>query len=359
VKSFSLTPQSRLMLIAPHPDDESLAAGVVLQKAVAARAAIRVVYATDGDDNPWPQRALEKKWRLTAADRQRWGRLRRREAIAALETLGVQRCDARFLGLPDQGLTKLLLHDGRRVAARLAHAITDWSPTHLLVPSIADTHPDHSALGLLLRFVKADVQRWSYIVHGKRKLFAQAGCEIRQSMKEQATKARAIACHRTQTKFSRRRFMSYAKRPELLFEADQQFFLRQKSSVRLVWREKDELHLRVGFSFKPLPRDETTLYLVGSDRAGAPVNFSLQLPARSARVQVTDCASGRRIALGLYRGDAFSGEITIPTQGFATDRPIFAKIDRRLLFFDEAGWIEIQPRISSVEIGPARAKVFA
>ena len=59
-----LTSESRLMLIAPHPDDEALACSIILQRAVRANAAIRVVYVTDGDDNPWPQRVLERKWRL-------------------------------------------------------------------------------------------------------------------------------------------------------------------------------------------------------------------------------------------------------------------------------------------------------
>ena len=58
--------KSRLMMFAPHPDDESLACSVPLQQAVGAGAAIRVVYVTDGDDNPWPQRVLERKWRLNA-----------------------------------------------------------------------------------------------------------------------------------------------------------------------------------------------------------------------------------------------------------------------------------------------------
>ena len=91
------------MMIAPHPDDESLDAGVLLQRAVAARSAVRIVYATDGDDNPWPQRLLEKRWRLNDADRARWGKRRRKEAIAALSMLGLSGAHARFLGLPDQG----------------------------------------------------------------------------------------------------------------------------------------------------------------------------------------------------------------------------------------------------------------
>jgi LmbE family N-acetylglucosaminyl deacetylase len=38
-----LDSRSRVMMIAPHPDDESLAAGVFLQKAVAAKASVRVI----------------------------------------------------------------------------------------------------------------------------------------------------------------------------------------------------------------------------------------------------------------------------------------------------------------------------
>jgi LmbE family N-acetylglucosaminyl deacetylase len=46
----SFTAQSRLMVIAPHPDDESLACSIVVQRAVRAGARVRVIYATDGDN---------------------------------------------------------------------------------------------------------------------------------------------------------------------------------------------------------------------------------------------------------------------------------------------------------------------
>src|SRR4030081_2598241 len=134
------------MLIAAHPDDESLACSIVLQQAVGAGAAVRVIYATDGENNPWPQRVMECKWHLDEADRERWGKLRRAEALAALDVLGVSASDASFLALPDQKLTELLMSGGGRAIERLAAVITNWGPTDLLVPSISDTHPDHSAL---------------------------------------------------------------------------------------------------------------------------------------------------------------------------------------------------------------------
>ena len=66
-----LTSRSRVMLFAPHPDDESLATGVYLQRAVACGAVVRVVYATDGERNCWPQRVLEHKVRIREMDRRR------------------------------------------------------------------------------------------------------------------------------------------------------------------------------------------------------------------------------------------------------------------------------------------------
>jgi len=77
----------RIMVFAPHPDDETLATGGLLQQAVAAGSAVQVIFATDGDNNPWPQRAIERRWHLTPADRIRWGTRRRKEALAALSAL--------------------------------------------------------------------------------------------------------------------------------------------------------------------------------------------------------------------------------------------------------------------------------
>jgi len=145
------------MLIAPHPDDEALACGIVLQRAVGAGAAVRIVYATDGDDNPWPQRVLERKWQLGATDRKRWGKLRRAEALAALQILGVCPADVRFFALPDQRLTNLLITNCLPSFEKFATSINDWAPTHLLVPSIHDTHPDHSALAFYSFLVNRSV----------------------------------------------------------------------------------------------------------------------------------------------------------------------------------------------------------
>ena len=164
---------------------EALACSMLPEQAVSACAAIHVLYATDKDYPPWPQRLLERKWRLGAADRRGWGKLRRGEALAALHILGVGPANTGFFALPDQQLTHLLVTDCRFSFARFATFINDWAPTHLLVNSIHDTHPDHSALAVMLRLALgklypdgSPMSVWAYTVHGKESGFFRSRTHI-------------------------------------------------------------------------------------------------------------------------------------------------------------------------------------
>src|SRR4030081_2177344 len=115
---------TRILFFAPHPDDESLAAGGLLQKAVPAGASVQVVFATNGDNNPWPLRVLEKQWKIEATHRALWGMRRMHEALDALTQLGVPRASAHFLHLPDQHLTELFLRDDKALLARIRKVIS-------------------------------------------------------------------------------------------------------------------------------------------------------------------------------------------------------------------------------------------
>jgi LmbE family N-acetylglucosaminyl deacetylase len=355
-----LNSDSRLMLIAPHPDDEALACSVILQRAVRFGAAIRVIYATDGDDNPWPQRVLERKWRLNAADRKRWGNLRRSEALAALRVLGVHPRDAQFLALPDQGLTNLLKADCRSTLAGLSRAIHAWSPTHLLVPSIADTHPDHNALAVMLRLVveedfESQLSVWSYAVHGKSIAFFGRAQQFRQSQTEEATKLQAILCHKTQIKLSRRRFLAYAARPERLLKLGSSKATAVDGSIRSITRKTDVLYLNLRLSPKLVRTGETALFLLGRGPAGSLQCLKGRLPLHSCKIRMSDCLGGQGHGAAHYCGNAFAGEFVIPIDVFFPAHALFVKLERRSLFFDEAGWLEVPSAVRVQQGAPAIA----
>jgi LmbE family N-acetylglucosaminyl deacetylase len=341
------------LLFAPHPDDESLACSVLLQRAVQAGAAVRVVYVTDGDDNPWPQRVLERKWRLSATDRRRWGRLRRTEALAALRVLGVNGSAARFLALPDQKLTAMLMCGCQSALERFAGIIADWGPTDLLVPSFSDTHPDHSALAVMLRLVLGEsfpaptatgqMAVWSYVVHGKSPAFLDCAEKICHSPGEAATKLRAIRCHKTQLKLSRKRFLAYAGRPERLLKLHAREKTVVDGSITSVFTLPHSLRVELRLPPKGMRMSEPTLLVLGRDEAGTLRCLTMRVPARSSHVEMLDSTSLDRIARAQYCGNAFAGELTVPVSIFSSAYAIFVKLERRSWFFDEAGWLEIPP----------------
>lgn len=342
--ALSFTAASRVLLIAPHPDDESLACSIAIQRAISAGATIRVVYATDGDNNPWPQRVLDRKWRLTEFDRARWGQLRRREALDALAILGIDRSDVEFLGLPDQGLTNLLVSGCERTLHRLAQNITDWAPTDVLGPDITDTHPDHSALGVMLRVILERLPPpfrrrsvWTFLVHGNNPHFMDRAVMLRQTPIETALKVMAISRHQTQLKLSNRRFMAYADRPERFASIESS----SDGAGPLAPRSKHPGEVTVALPRfqRRLLRGSPRLLLLGHNASGGLRCVRAILRAGVREITAVDCSSGAGIGkMRLNRNRAGEIEAAIEDNLFASDHGLYLKIQRRHIFFDETGW---------------------
>ncbi len=103
VEPLKLPERPRVIVFAPHPDDETIAAGGLIQQLTHAHADVHVVFLTNGDGYP---DAVRKELRIPApsgADYVAFGRRRQREALEATHRLGVHRNAVHFLGFPDGG----------------------------------------------------------------------------------------------------------------------------------------------------------------------------------------------------------------------------------------------------------------
>ncbi|HJU25722.1 MAG TPA: PIG-L family deacetylase [Rhodanobacteraceae bacterium] len=209
-------PGACLMVVAPHPDDESLAAGGMIQRALEAGARVHIVFVTEGDNNPWPQRMLEHRLRIGPRERERWAARRREEARQALRELGAETVAIHRLQWPDGGVTAKLVDETPAALEQWRGLLEEIRPTLLVVPDLADRHPDHSALHVLLELVlqAAPIERrplcLCYLLHGRAAFDRSRRTAFPLTPQETARKRAAILAHRSQIALSRGRLMRFA-----------------------------------------------------------------------------------------------------------------------------------------------------
>ncbi len=98
-----ISKDDRILILAPHPDDEDLGCGGLIQKALKAKAQVKIAYLTNGDHNEFAFLVYEKMPILTNAEFIKMGKLREQEAKSAMKVLGMDEKDLTFFGYPDYG----------------------------------------------------------------------------------------------------------------------------------------------------------------------------------------------------------------------------------------------------------------
>jgi LmbE family N-acetylglucosaminyl deacetylase len=172
------TKNDRVLILAPHPDDETLGSCGVLQRAREAGAKAQVVCYTNGDHNELAFIVYEKRFTFRTGEFLHMGEVRRSETIKALSSLGLQPEDMIFLGYPDFGTMAILTqywksvkpyrslmtriskvaypdalssgapYVGESILKDLKAVISNFRPTKIFVSHPADTNRDHQSLYL-------------------------------------------------------------------------------------------------------------------------------------------------------------------------------------------------------------------
>ena len=184
--NLSINRATRLLVIAPHPDDDVLGAGGLIRRVVKAGGSVRVVWTTSGDGFPEGVETSEgispRVAHLTPRDYETYGRLREQEARAALGSLGVGARSLTFLGFPDEGLCEMastylsakarafkspytgrispplteqmirgVRYRGVDIRRELEQVVVSFGPTLVVAPHPEDQHPDHCSTHIFLK----------------------------------------------------------------------------------------------------------------------------------------------------------------------------------------------------------------
>ncbi len=198
-----LSQADRILILAPHPDDEVLACSGVIQTAVAAGIPVEIVFLTYGDNNEWAFTLYRKHPVLEPAALRAMGEMRHGEAIAAAQVMGLDASHLRFLGYPDFGtmtiwnthwgpqkpFLSMLTHvtqvpypdafrpgapyKGEEILADVKNVLREFKPTKIFLSHPADHNPDHRSLYLFTQVALWDLEKelnpelYPYLVHFK------------------------------------------------------------------------------------------------------------------------------------------------------------------------------------------------
>lgn len=174
--AMSFSPATRLLVVAPHPDDETLGAGGLIQRVLHSGGAVQVVFMTSGDGFLEGVVSARHVQHPQAQDYRAYGMLRQGEARQALAALGVSSKDVLFLGFPDSGLCPLRItypidngrnylspftlkdrppianavlpsteYNGEDLMQELTWVLQHFRPTLVVTVHPRDQHPDHCA----------------------------------------------------------------------------------------------------------------------------------------------------------------------------------------------------------------------
>jgi LmbE family N-acetylglucosaminyl deacetylase len=179
----------RLLVLAPHPDDEVIGCGGLIALHARERRQIRAVVATDGAEAG------------QAAAREE-------ESRRALALIGDVPCV--FLRFPDRRLAD----ESDALKTRLRDVLNEFKPDLIAVPSPVEIHPDHAALArAFVELIQQDESLFSALAVA-RIAFYEVSAPIRPNTLVDITsvsdlKDTAIAAHASQTGL--RDYASYAR----------------------------------------------------------------------------------------------------------------------------------------------------
>ncbi len=237
--------KTKLLVIAPHPDDEVLIAGGLIQQTLKNGGEIEIVFLTNGDGSRETVLRENKKVDFSPQEYLALGEQRRIEAINADTFLGVKKENLIFLGFPDRRLINLYSQNytaangalsspatkfnhvpyqdayrtnqsylGENLTSDLKEIIADFKPTLVVTTHLRDLHPDHRAAYLFVKKIKDQVggnwQIYTAVVHFRghpekgdflippKKLFGSGWVSFNLTDDERRMKLEALKKHQSQ-----------------------------------------------------------------------------------------------------------------------------------------------------------------
>ncbi|MCX5786554.1 MAG: PIG-L family deacetylase [Elusimicrobia bacterium] len=335
---MKITSSDRVLIVAPHPDDEILSSFGLMRNACRAGAGVKVVFLTNGERNHLSHMLSKKKIFISPRAKAGYGRERLQEALLALDYTG--RVESEFWGVADTGVPAELSKPGLMV--RFRKMLAEFRPTIIVSPSMNDLHPDHSAAAVMTEMAVAGIPgnerrplTLFYALHRRGpEPAAEFDLKLPLAPHETAEKMAFKNIYRTQAS-TWRRLAAKVAREEAFLTAEKN--LSPHITVDFAGQDLVWLRTTLGSSIRPVRL--TALYCDGKTC----VRASLKLNWKKTSGPLREAGTGRTLALARLQKSfgRKGGLIALPAEISAGSRLLAVKAGGLFGFFDIAGFVKI------------------
>jgi LmbE family N-acetylglucosaminyl deacetylase len=269
---------TRLLVFAPHCDDETLGCAGLMQRTLAAGGKVRAVMITNGDGFRTAVERQSRSLRVGASDYIQFAALRQKESERALGRQGLKPSDIDFMGYPDRGLMPLWSsywspsqpffsaytrctrspyprtfdpkaeYCGHDLVEDIKTEMRQFHPTMVTVTHPSDDHPDHSAAAAFVTLALQELRNspadasWAahtelryYLIHrgdwpvpqgshddlpltppAEMSKLDTEWMDLPLTKNEEQRKAESVDLYPSQTALMRRFLISFARKNEIL-----------------------------------------------------------------------------------------------------------------------------------------------
>ena len=179
-EAMTVAARQKLLVLAPHPDDESLSSAGLIQRTLALGGSVRTVVVTSGDAYVDAVKEVTGKNKPDAADYIAFGETRLEESKLAAQVLGKNFIHLDLLGFSDGSIYPMLINhwlkqqpmrsyftgfdhipyteakqrglaqDGEDLRSQLLAVLRETRPTIISFPDVMENDSDHAGLGMFM-----------------------------------------------------------------------------------------------------------------------------------------------------------------------------------------------------------------
>ncbi len=328
----------KILILAPHPDDEIISSLSIIEEAKKCGGIIKVVFITSGEYNYLGSVKFTKSLKL---NKQEYAFIRENEAKSVMQELGIS--DFEFWRIPDLAVSK----NKKLLFKNLLKTIDNFSPHILISPSYYDLHKDHNSTAIVVSHIAnkfKGLKVYYYIIHSNNTIDSLPLNTIKLSRELKDKKRKLFTYYKSQFLYNKSFFLARLDKEQFL---PSEYKNKLDSPIEIDFVGQDFIWIKIkykSFFFNPLKMHIAVMAKDNIYDFSSTIRWNKKVVPLYLNPDKTLCTYIKIQRLINEQG----GYLIIPFSYFKDSDQLFVKLSNINPVFDVTGYIPIERKMKSI-----------